>query len=295
MAKILKHIFFIIMLSVLVYADDSSENIDKNTQKESKKEQRKKTYEYIFKTIQRLYIDDSNVLLKPKCDISWQGEFCKGDIMCYSTKCVYDVATKDLYAITLVEHINSLQDSDDKILNQTMPRLKDMVEFGLPTDYKKHDFSFINSNNVLCKYWVWQRNKKTLELNITGCRENVEVQHTFIEERESADALGFYTKVLNEHIKFLESRVRPNIDLINRLRELIAFGLPRDNKKHDFSFTDSKNQVCKYWVWRKDKDTIEVNLTGCAKGVDILYTFSANDKSINGTIEIYSVIDSNVR
>ncbi|MWV61085.1 hypothetical protein DCO58_11505 [Helicobacter saguini] len=259
-----------------------------------KKSNFKKAYNYIYKTLQRLYIDEDSLNLTPKCDITWQENFCKGDFMCYSTKCAYNTQTKDLYALALVTHLDSLQDSNDKELKEVMPRVKEMIEFGLPTDNFKHDFSFTNSNNTLCKYYVWQKDIKELELNISGCNENIDVVYTFIEERQNSDALGFYKKILKEHIAFLESKKPRNSALINRIKELINFGLPKDYKKHDFSFKDSNNAVCKYYVWRKNKTTLEVNLTGCQKGVDILYTFNNDEKNLNGTIEIYSILDSKV-
>lgn len=254
----------------------------------------KQRYNYIYKTLQRLYVDENTLNLTPKCDITWQANFCKGDMMCYSTKCVYNTQIKDLYALALITHIDSLQDSNDKALKEVMPRVKEMIEFGLPTDNIKHDFSFVDSNNILCKYYVWQKDMRVLELNISGCNENIDVVYTFIEERQKSDALDFYKKILSEHIAFLESKKPRNSALINRINELINFGLPKDYKKHDFSFVDSNNAMCKYYVWRKNNTTLEVNLTGCSRGVDILYTFSINKKNTNGVIEIYSILDSKV-
>lgn len=282
----------IMIVLALFAAFGTADTSAKNAKNPLKKEQKKlsKAYKNLLSKIGSLYID-SNTTLKPYCDISWQEDFCKGDIMCYSTKCLYNAETKDLYAESLTQYILNLEENNDKMINEILPRITKMIEFGLPLDNALHDFSFFNSNEILCKFWVWQRDKATLELNLTGCSDDIQVIYTFIEEKERTNAEMGYARVLNEHIRFLEMQKVRNVKLINRLRDLVAFGVPNDNKKHDFSFVDSNNSVCSYWVWRKNKDKIEVNLTGCSKGVDILYTFDNDKKFNNGTIEIYSVMD----
>lgn len=153
----------------------------------------KKAYKNLTKSIGQLYIDDKNLNLNPKCDINWQQTFCKGDMMCYSTKCFYAIESKDLYAVILSEHIIYLEQTDINSLKEVMPRIKSMIDFGLPLDNMKHDFSFRDSNNFLCKYWVWRKNKKITEVNLTGCNKGVNILYTFNNELSGKGIIEVYT------------------------------------------------------------------------------------------------------
>lgn len=115
-----------------------------------------------------LGINDS--IPEAKCQKDWQQKVCDGTLMCYATKCLYPKATiAMLHRIFLDTLIAELQNTYGQIEQERIAHLSNIATFGLPQDYKRHDFIFTNANNITCAYTLWQKDKKTLFFDLSGC------------------------------------------------------------------------------------------------------------------------------
>lgn len=99
------------------------------------------------------------------------------------------------------------------------------------------------------------------------------------------------------HRIFLENLIenlKENYDFIEQeraehLSHILSFGLPQDNKQHDFVFINSNNVKCTYTLWQKDDKTLFFDISGCLKKSNqrITRTLIQHDM---GTIELYEHI-----
>ncbi|RDU66717.1 hypothetical protein CQA53_02805 [Helicobacter didelphidarum] len=103
-----------------------------------------------------------------------------------------------------------------------------------------------------------------------------------------------YASILHDSIERLRGDGTPkSYEIIAQLTKILEFGLPFDNKKHEFNFVNSDSVKCQYWLWKKDSETLELNLTGCEKDKKKIYTFIEKQEEIpakRGVIELYNYI-----
>ena len=116
--------------------------------------------------------------------------------MCYATKCFYpDANISVIHRIFLENLIKSLKESHELSKQEEATQLSHIAEFGLPKDNKRHDFVFIDSNNMKCSYTLWQKDDKTLFFDISGCFKSERITRTLIQNN-----IG--TIELYEHIAY---------------------------------------------------------------------------------------------
>lgn len=118
-----------------------------------------------------------------QCEQDWQQKVCDGSIMCYATKCFYPhIKIAPLHAIFLENLIESLKERamDNE---EAIAHIAQIAQFGMPQDNKQHDFIFINSNNVSCRYTLWLKDSKTLFFDLSGCAKanNERITRTLIQ------------------------------------------------------------------------------------------------------------------
>lgn len=111
-----------------------------------------------------------------KCDENWQKEVCDGSLMCHATKCFYPEANfAMIHRIFLESLIKNLKESDNPADEERALHLSRIAKFGMPEDNERHEFVFIDSDNIKCRYTLWQKDDSTLFFDMSGCLKNKQV------------------------------------------------------------------------------------------------------------------------
>ncbi len=105
----------------------------------------------------------------PICQKDWQQKICDGSMMCYAKKCFYENADIQTLHYDFIQNlIEYLENMRYKEAIDVKAHFKNILEYGIPKDSKKHMFEFKDTNKT-CYYSLWKKDEKTLEFNMTGC------------------------------------------------------------------------------------------------------------------------------
>lgn len=134
------------------------------------------------------------------CQKNWHIQECKGNFICYATKCYYtDTNIQELMRATIATHIQKLQNHTNERLPANnnasilITHLEKLMDSFQPNITTKQEIKFQDRDKNPCYFSLWQKDSKNLLLNLTGCHTNSSILYSFTQAKRGVIELYHYT------------------------------------------------------------------------------------------------------